>query len=208
MNDEGWAAGAQRSIHLHSLASLQGQDGNSAALTVQPWREKGSALSCGLGHSGSAEPWAAQDQEQSGPSVSLDVFFHHLGIFQLGFRERCCFPKPFFRVCVQQGAADGGFVAKIIPGHGWLWLSEPPGTEPPSARASQGDTSSPHTHARLCSSWAATEGWEMVPEGEKLLWRGPHHLGSCQEDKGSPKDAPAAAGPTWPRMVDPALEEL
>ncbi|XP_017598573.1 PREDICTED: uncharacterized protein LOC108448835 isoform X2 [Corvus brachyrhynchos] len=86
MNDEGWAAGTQRSIHLHSLASLQGQDGNSAALTVQPWWEKGSALSCGLGRSGSAEPWDVQDQEQSGPSVSLDVFFHHLGIFQLGFR--------------------------------------------------------------------------------------------------------------------------
>lgn len=38
MSHEGQAAGAQSSVHL---GSHQGQDGNSAALTVQAWWEVG-----------------------------------------------------------------------------------------------------------------------------------------------------------------------
>lgn len=83
--------------------------------------------------------------------------------------------------------AGSSFAAKIIPGDEWLWLLEPPGMESPSARASQGDTSSAHTPTQLCSSWAATQGpaglgnhsrgGKAAPEGATALGKLPEGSG-------------------------------
>lgn len=87
-------------------------------------------------------------------------------------------------------------MAKIIPGDEWLWFLEPPGMESPSAGETPLHHTPPHSSAPPGQPQRAQPGWKLFQGGKKQLQRGPQHLGSCQKDEGSPKDAPAALGPT------------